>query len=580
MVGLCPFHEDSQPSFYVDDERGFYHCFGCGAGGDVIHFVMEMDGLSFMDAVTELARQCGVELPKAGPGPRDSDSNRRTIDRLAEINRLAARFFHKSLLQDPACIKGRNYLRKRDISDEDITRFGLGCVPDSWDSLLSFLKAKGYTAEETEKAGLAIPGNRGHYDRFRNRLMFPILMREGQVLGFSGRTLSSDDKEAKYINTPETPLYHKSKVLFGHHLAREAIRKSGVMLMVEGNVDVLRMHAAGFTNTVAPCGIATSEEQIRMIKRMRCSLVLIFDGDAAGRKAAWRVVPMAMAQMQPTKVVFLPDGQDPDDLLVQQGADAMTALIDNAGDLFPAWINARMQELQGNTEAIAGFIHEVADVLAAIPDAPARALYIPKAGYLLGIDEGVLRDAVRDTGRRQQARANIASGQQEPTRQPQAESAPASQLEVQLLAALATGPEVLAQPDIRQRLELISMVPSFSTSLNPAVCAALKDVLKESDRATALLTNGPLSTQIRGWLMENGGDQAIEDAAEETGFLLTNLEMNAIDGEIDRLGIKIKRMEHAGQKEQLRALLMERRALSVRRVELKRSLARSEIYGR
>ena len=577
MVGLCPFHEDSQPSFYVDDERGFYHCFGCGAGGDVIRFIMEMDGLSFMDVVTELARQTGVDLPKTSQGPGDPDRTRQVMNRLGEINRLAARFFHNALLQDPACIGARNYLKRRSIGDEDITRFGLGCAPDSWDALLSFLGAKGYEAGEIDKAGLAKPGNRGHYDRFRNRLMFPILMREGQVLGFSGRTLSSDDREAKYINTPETPLYHKSKVLFGHHLAREAIRKSGVMLMVEGNVDVLRMHAFGFGNTVAPCGTATSEDQIRMIKRMGCSLVLIFDGDAAGRKAAWRVVPMAMAQMLPTKVVFLPEGRDPDDLLMQQGAGAMTGLIENARDLFPEWINARMNDIRGNTEEVASFIHDVADVIAAVQDAPARALYIPRAAYLLGVDEGVVRQAVRDSGRRKRVGPDIAPATAVAA---QPEEAPASQLEVQLLATLSENGQVLADPAVRQRLEVLTTVPSFSRSLNPRVRDLLQTVLSDPDSAGSLLMTGDFGAQIRAWLMESGGEEAAGDSAEEVVFLLANLEMNAIEGELDRLGIEIKRMEHAGQKDRLDALKMERRALSVRRVELKGSLARSEIYGR
>ena len=343
------------------------------------------------------------------------------------------------------------------------------------------------------------------------------------------------------------------------------------MLMVEGNVDVLRMHAFGFTNTVAPCGTATSEDQIRMIKRMGCSLVLIFDGDSAGRKAAWRVVPMAMAQMLPTRVVFLPDGQDPDDLLMREGAGPMTGLIENARDLFPEWINARMRDIRGNTEEVAAFIHDVADVIAGVQDAPARALYIPKASYLLGIDEGVMREAVRDSGRRKRVGPDIAATT---TVAAQPEAAPASQLEVQLLATLSQEGQALADPRVRQRLELLTTVPSFSRSLNPQVRDLLQTVLNDPDGAGNLLVTGVFGSQIRAWLMENGGDEVAGDSAEEVVFLLANLEMNAIEGELDRLGIEIKRMEHAGQKDRLDALKMERRALSVRRVELKGSLER------
>ena len=272
LFGLCPFHSEKTPSFSVAPDKQIYHCFGCGKGGGVINFIMEIENLSFPDAVAFLARRANMPLPEEA---QSEDTSRRA--RLLELNRDAARFFH-DMLKSPQGAPAQDYVRRRAISPAMVTRFGLGFAPDSWESLANAMRRKGYSDQEMFEAGLVKHGKSGGvYDAFRNRLMFPVIDVRGSVIGFSGRILG--DGEPKYLNSPETPVFSKSHNLFGLNLAKKS--KNGYIILVEGNIDVVSLHQAGFDGAVASLGTSLTPEQARLISRYTNEVVLCYDSDEA-----------------------------------------------------------------------------------------------------------------------------------------------------------------------------------------------------------------------------------------------------------------------------------------------------------
>jgi DNA primase len=318
----CPFHNEKDPSFYVSPERQSWHCFGCNEGGDVFSFVMRMDGMDFPEALRHLAERAGVELKgRMMPEP----GQRGIKERLYLANDLASRFWHEILLRSSLAEAARGYCFRRKLNDEAIDDFAIGYAPESWDSLTGFLRKKGFREDEMIRAGLAISGQRGAYDRFRNRLMFPIRDAQGRVVGFTGRVMPLSDGSdpppekvgGKYVNTPETDIYRKSEVLFALDRAKSDIRKSGFAVVVEGNMDAVSSHQAGVRNVVASSGTAFTIEQLTRLKRLTDRLVLSFDADAAGETAARRSIDACVATGFEVKVLRLPPdaGKDPDDCI-------------------------------------------------------------------------------------------------------------------------------------------------------------------------------------------------------------------------------------------------------------------------
>ena len=548
LVGLCPFHEDKTPSLHVDDEKGLYHCFACGAGGDVFKFLMEIENMSFIEVARELSEATGVPLPR-GQAPAAGQDQRGALERLRAVNREAARFYHGLLKDDPACHHAREYLRQRQVDDAAMRRFGLGCAPpEAWESLVGHLKAKGYPASLVEQAGLAVPGKQGgHYDRFRNLLLFPILMKEGMVLGFSGRTLSGDPKEAKYINTPETPLYRKSEVIFGYHLAREAIRKSGRVIMVEGNFDVLRMHLHGFENTVAPCGTALAEPQLAYLKRLGATLVLAFDGDEAGRKAAFRVAPLVMEKLIETKVVFLPQGKDPDDFLREGGAAPMEDLLSRSRDLFSAWVEHLAAQAAGSPERLSAVVHQVAEAIARVSDGPARSIYQPKAAYLCGVPEATMQRevahhlrALRPGAARRPAREEERPVESDAVPEPEP-------LEVQLLAILLSHGDLLHDPAIALRLRDLELSAPVKSLVDQGLNQGgdvLADMLAQGQ--------GSLVQAVRRRLMDMDPGEKTE-ALASTHRVVDLLEAGAIERQLGSISIKMRQEQDPAARRELLA---------------------------
>ena len=323
----CPFHSEKSPSFHADDRKGRYHCFGCKAGGDVFYFLVEKAGLKYHEAVEQLASEAGLPMPEYSPEDAKREEVRAS---LYDVMDLATAFFQKEL-QTARGAKARGYLADRDLGHSVQAEFGIGYSPDDRSALRSHLADKGVHLDQMVEAGLVIAGDDipVAYDRFRDRVMFPIRDGRGRVIAFGGRALSKD-VPAKYLNSPETPIFSKGEVLYNFDKARVVAHQKGNIIAVEGYVDVIAMHRAGLIETVAPLGTALTESQLAILWRTAAEPVLCFDGDSAGQKAAYRALDIALPLLQPghsLRFAFLPDGKDPDDLLRSEGADALKAVV-------------------------------------------------------------------------------------------------------------------------------------------------------------------------------------------------------------------------------------------------------------
>lgn len=325
----CPFHNEKTPSFTVNQERQIYHCFGCGANGDIFSFVQEYDKLDFLSAVQFLADRTGVKITYD-----NNDKNIGSKEKLLNINSDAANFFHKNLFNSDSGKLCREYLKKRSLTDDVLKEFQIGFSPDGWEELLSKALKKGYKSEEIEKAGLVVKSKRSgkvkYYDRFRNRLMFPICDSLGRVIGFSGRILEDKRKEAKYVNSPETLIFHKSSVLFAFDKARKEIVEKKLAIVVEGQIDAMRCHTVGIKNVVASQGTALTVQHAKLIKRYADEVVLIFDSDTAGVSAALSTSKLFLENELSVRVATLPNGEDPDSLILKHGVNIFKKEINDA----------------------------------------------------------------------------------------------------------------------------------------------------------------------------------------------------------------------------------------------------------
>ncbi len=327
-AGLSPFKSEKTPSFFVNDQKGFYHCFASGEHGDIFTFLMKTEGLAFPEAVERLAEEAGVELPKRQAADPERETER---DRLLALHEATATFFSKSLTSGPAR-HARDYLERRGVTRDTIDTFGLGFAPNSRTALTKHLEGRGFKPGELVKAGVQIAGEdiREPYDRFRNRIMFPIGDARGRIVAFGGRALDAD-QPAKYLNSPETPIFHKGHLLFNAHRARQAAHDAGDLLVVEGYMDVIALAQAGLPHAVAPLGTALTGEQISTLWRMCPEPTLCFDGDEAGRRAAYRAIDTALPLLKAgysLHFAFLPKGLDPDDLVRTEGPDAMNEVLE------------------------------------------------------------------------------------------------------------------------------------------------------------------------------------------------------------------------------------------------------------
>lgn len=414
LKGLCPFHDEKSPSFNVTPARGLWYCFGCGAGGDVIKFVQEMDHLGFTEAVERLAAKAGIQLRYEEGGAFEPRRDQGQRARLVEAHRAAAEFFAENL-RAPEGMIGRQFLSGRGFEAADAERFGVGFAPREWEGLVRHLRGRGFADAELIAGGLAKEGRRGPMDRFRGRLMWPIRDLSGDVVGFGARKLYEDDDGPKYLNTPETPIFHKSNVLYGADLAKKEIARSRQAVVVEGYTDVMACHLSGVPTAVATCGTSFGDEHIKILRRLlmdqdefRGEVIFTFDGDAAGQKAALRAFEGEQKFVTQTFVAVQPDGLDPCDLRVRHGEAAVRDLVASRTPLFEFVVRSRIGEHNLNTaEGRLAALDAAAPVVARIKDRALRQMYAVSLDRWLGImDERFVLQRVRDLSQREQARRN------------------------------------------------------------------------------------------------------------------------------------------------------------------------------
>ncbi len=393
--GLCPFHHEKTPSFHVNGQRRSFYCFGCHKKGDVFGFLMEMQGKSFGEVVREVAERCGVVVPERPFSPEEQARRNERV-RLHEVNAAAAAFFRAQLADARAGALARAYLARRGIGDEVANVFQLGLAPDSWDALTLHLEARKQTDAALNLGLLATRSSgRGLYDRFRNRVMCPVILPAGEVAGFSGRTLVDGESDTpKYLNSAESSLYRKSHILFGLHAARPAFARRGRALIVEGNFDVIALHQAGFPETVAPLGTALTPEQIEILRRMAPQVVLCLDGDKAGRAAALRAIPLLLAAGIDTRIVALPDGEDPDSFVRGQGAPALEDRVHRAQPAVDYFLEQIWFRTDRSADARTAALREAAPLLGAVPDDVKREILVQQMALALGVDARIVRMAV------------------------------------------------------------------------------------------------------------------------------------------------------------------------------------------
>ncbi len=400
LKGLCPFHDERSPSFHVTPSRGMWYCFGCGEGGDVINFVQRVDHLTFAETIEKLAEKAGVQL-RYVEGGAAINRQQGVRTRLVEAHKAAAAFYREQLAS-PAAQVGREFLTSRGFDAAAAERFGVGFAPKSWDALTSHLRGKGFNDEELLAGGLVSQGNRGVYDRFRGRLVWPIRDLGGDVVGFGARKLLDDDDGPKYLNTPETPIYKKSQVLYGIDLARKDISKGQQAVIVEGYTDVMACHLAGVPTAVATCGTSFGSDHIKVLRRllmdddqMKGSVVFTFDGDAAGQKAAMRAFGEDQKFVSQTFVAVESSGLDPCDLRLQHGDTAVRELVDNRVPLFEFAIKSTIANYDlDSAEGRIAALRDAAPIVGKIRDGALRPEYTRRLAGWLGMDVSDVAKAV------------------------------------------------------------------------------------------------------------------------------------------------------------------------------------------
>ena len=386
--GLCPFHPEKSPSFSVNSSKQIFHCFGCGVGGNVISFIMKIENLSFPEAVLFLAKKVGVNIPLED---EDTEASRQRMA-LYNVNQFAAEFFHNHLLKTPSAQKARDYIKQRGFSEAVVEKFQIGWSPESWESLIQAARQNGISIEKLKGAGLVLPNRQGGtYDRFRGRLIFPIHSTSGLIVGFGGRILENKPNAPKYMNTPETLIYHKGKILYGLFQNREAIRRADRVVLVEGYADLISLVQFGIENVVASSGTALTENQAETLKRFTKKAVILYDGDLAGAHAALRGADILVKAGLQISVVLLPAGHDPDTYVREFGPEKMQALIDEAQDLIDfkifAYSSGKSLDTPQNKSEL---LHQIAGTLVNISDDVLRNLYGQRVASKLGVPENIV----------------------------------------------------------------------------------------------------------------------------------------------------------------------------------------------
>ncbi|NLM97219.1 MAG: DNA primase, partial [Halanaerobiaceae bacterium] len=393
-TALCPFHQEKTPSFTVNPDKQFYYCFGCGSGGDLISFVMEIENISFREALKILAERAGLDLPASDISFQERDRKEREL--IFTINKLSAKFYHYLLMESEAGEKAVKYMADRGFDRNDLRSYYLGYAPDGWQALTNFLQKRGFTGEDILKAGLALQGKNGKlYDRFRDRIIFPIYNIRGEVIAFGGRTLKEAENTPKYLNSPETAVYKKGRNLYGINWALDEMRKTGNVVIMEGYTDVIQAHKHGINNAVASLGTAFTIEQAQLMKRYVSNVYISYDADAAGARATLRGLDILSKEGLNIRVIELPPDKDPDEFIKNEKKAGFGRLMDDAVNL----MEFKIKQAAGNYDLSRiddkiTFTKKLAGLLSEINDTIERELHIQNASRKYNIELETLKKGV------------------------------------------------------------------------------------------------------------------------------------------------------------------------------------------
>lgn len=555
--GLCPFHGEKSPSFNVRNSPPFYHCFGCGAGGDVFKFLQEIESISFSDAVERLADKLGYQLSYE---EGSSETSART--RLLVANTAAAEFYQLQLQSDEGSF-ARDFLISRGFDPAAQKKFGIGYAPKGWQNLLEHLTSLGFTSEELITAGLTMQSDKGGYDRFRGRVLWPIRDANSQVLGFGARKLYEEDQGPKYLNTPETPVYHKGSVLYGLDFARKAIVKSREIVVVEGYTDVMACHLAGVETAVATCGTAFGEDHIKLINRLfgsssgdPASVVFTFDPDAAGEKAALRMYSDTSKFNALTYVAAGPEGLDPSDLRQQRGDAAIGLMIENRKPLFEFVIRHRIAKFNLNDlESRVAAARAAAVVVADLVDPALRSAYTRQLADWTSLDVSEVSSIVAAAGKAGVAQRAASLSPDRVITPPKTDD-PQSRQERQILEILIQKPEFFSKLQLR-RLAAASFTNASNNRLLTLI-ASNEDSLAEADWVSVLMQAEPdLADSIRALAMaELPVRNQVELERYAKGIVKSAL-MQALLREKNDLLAALKRLDTASSPEAATAIQQE-----------------------
>lgn len=566
--GLCPFHAEKTPSFNVHEQRQYFHCFGCGEKGDVFSFLVKIEQRSFMEVLRELAHQAGVDLPeiKQSAAERqaaaEADSER---ERMLRVMDAATSFFEEQLAGSVGSA-ARAYLEKRGVSSALRARFRLGYAPPAWDALQRHLASLHIPASVAEQLGLVGANERGRYDFFRDRVMLPVLDRQKRPVGFSSRLLDPEAKERKYVNSPDSPLFHKKENLYGLHVAMDAIRRGGTAIVVEGNFDVLSLHEAGIEEAVAPMGTALTSEQVKLLSRAAKRIVVVFDGDAAGARAAEKAIPLAVeaglffAEADADgRVAQMPAGVDPDDFVRERGAEAFRALVEGARPMLDHLIQQAADDatIPGKADSA----RRVVEVLAKVRNPMVRDLYLRELAAKLGVPVPQVVRMVRDVaGERHPAPARPAPSGEDATAEAEAQREPLRD-ELAVFALLVSHPELASTDEATRVLDLL-VDPGVGQVYRTALQA-----LQAGERADVPAWLDACPSDIRasvGVAVMDGSWEKVEAAEEALRALVNRLGRSRVEAEI-ALGERQHREALARGDE------AEARSISMREMELIRT---------
>ena len=559
FVGLCPFHSEKTPSFTVSPEKQIFYCFGCGAGGNVFSFMMKSDGLAFPEAARSLARRYGIDIPqkhltleqKKRMGERES---------LLKINRQAADYFHQTLVRRPAEQPAMAYLKERGLSKDIIDRFHLGYAPKGWDNIIHFFSKRGVPLAKVERSGLILPkkDKRGYYDRFRDRIVFPIFDVNQNVIGFGGRVM--DESLPKYLNSPETPVYNKSRSLYGLYLAKDKSRSSDTIYIVEGYLDLLMLHQHGIENAVATLGTALTADHVRMLSRYVSRLVLVYDSDEAGIRSARRCIDIFWKEhvdfsrgdvfredKADTQILVLPDGHDPDSFLREKGAKSFQNAATHAPGIVSFLIEQAIAKHGLSTEGIIRVVADLKNPLAAINDNVARSLYVKKLAERIGIEETIILQEIRQGATQKQSQQKNSPKADVDTK--------GSRLERQIIAMMLQFPDIL--PEIR-KYDVIEYIEN--PHLQSVGSAILEQELSSDKRISELFIDNPEQEKLISALA------MIDEAWEKNGCmkLIAQFIKKGQRRRDRQILDEIKAAEEKNDQETLAKLLKQKQKLAMR----------------